>query len=122
MKPLVDFCGRVFSFLLLGTLANVGLLSGTPAQPVSGGCKPVSERTTEVGCWIVAHEPVGRINEPQVFWHLDVYPTRAAAQEAKVPQGTVIETFGIVWLLTIAWKKAGARKVEKGSLKSVHSL
>ena len=29
------------------------------AQPVAGGaCNPVSERTRDVGCWIIAHEPV----------------------------------------------------------------
>ena len=55
-----------------------------------------------------------RANEPQVFWHLDVYPTRAAAQGAKVPQGTVIKSFGRVWLLTIAaegWRPQGGKRV-----------
>ena len=114
MRSQIDFCSRALSFLLLVSSANVLLLSGAPAQPVPGGCKPVSERTTEVGCWIVAHEPVGELNEPQVFWHLDVYPTRAAAQEAKMPQGTVIELFGSVWLLTIAeegWRPHGGERV-----------
>ena len=114
MRSRIDFCGRALSFLLLVSSANVLLLSGAPAQPVPGGCQPVSERTTEVGCWIVAHEPVGELNEPQVFWHLDVYPTRAAAQEAKVPQGTVIVSLGSVWLLTIAeegWRPQGGERV-----------
>jgi quercetin dioxygenase-like cupin family protein len=115
MKSLVDSCCKTFSVLFSASLVNVGLLIGTPAQPVSGGvCKPVSERTTEVGCWIIAHEPVGRLNEPQVFWHLDLYPTHAAAQEAKGPQGTVVESFGRVWLLTIAeegWRPQGGERV-----------
>src|SRR5215467_1366013 len=46
-------------------------------------CKPVSQRTGELGCWIVAHESMGQLTQPQVFWHLDVYPTRASAEAAK---------------------------------------
>ena len=114
MNSLIDACGRAFSFFLLVASANMLLLNGTPAQPVPGGCRPVSERTTEVGCWIVAHVPIGRLNEPQVFWHLDVYPTRAAAQEDKGLQGTVIESFGKVWLLTVAeegWRSPNGERV-----------
>ena len=111
----VDFCSRALSFLLLGSLATIGLWSVAPAQPVPGGvCKPVSERTTEIGCWIIAHEPVGQFNESSVFWHLDAYPTRAAAQGAKGAQGTVVESFGKVWLLTIAeegWRPQGGERV-----------
>jgi hypothetical protein len=54
-------------------------------QPVEGGvCKPVSERNGEVGCWIIAHEPVGQIAQSETLWALDTYPTRAAAEAAKV--------------------------------------
>jgi hypothetical protein len=54
------------------------------AQPVPGGvCRPVAERKTEVGCWIMANNPVGQLTRSEIFWHLDVYSTRAAAQQAK---------------------------------------
>jgi quercetin dioxygenase-like cupin family protein len=83
-------------------------------------CKPVTERTGEVGCWIIAHEPIGQLNQSQVFWHLDVYPSRAAAQEAKGPQGTVVESLGKIWLLTISdagWRPPdGERIAEIGPL------
>ena len=49
-----------------------------------------------------------------MFWHLDVYPTRAAAQEDKGLQGTVIESFGKVWLLTVAeegWRPPNGERV-----------
>jgi len=55
---------------------------------------------------------VGRIEQGQVFWHLDVYPTRSEADKAKGPRGTVIEALGKVWLLTI--EKAGWRPALKG--------
>ena len=62
-------------------------LESYSAQPVSGEvCKPISDRTGELGCSIIAHEPIGRLNQSQVFWHLDVYPTREAAEAAKDPE------------------------------------
>jgi uncharacterized protein (TIGR02246 family) len=82
--------------------------TGPPDAPAAvGNCKPVGERTTEVGCWIITDQPVGQWTESQTFWHLDVYPTRAAAEEAKGPRGTVVESLGKVWLLTV--EKAGWR-------------
>jgi quercetin dioxygenase-like cupin family protein len=90
------------------------------AQPGGGPCKYVSERTAEVGCWIIAHEPVGQLTVSPVFWHLDVYPTRAAAEAAKGSRGTVVESLGKIWLLTIekaGWRpRGGERAAEIGPL------
>jgi len=102
----IAFCGSV-------------LLAGVPgaliSQPVDGGvCRPVSERKTEVGCWILANDEVGLLREPQVFWYLDVYQTRAAALAVKDARGTVVEALGKVWLLSIepaGWRSAGAQRV-----------
>jgi quercetin dioxygenase-like cupin family protein len=110
------FIGRTgfFSALLVSQVASFPW-SRALAQAAPGGiCKPVSERTGEVGCWIIAHEPIGQLNQSQIFWHLDVYPTRAAAEEAKGPQGTVVESLGKVWLLTIAdagWRPHGGERI-----------
>ena len=83
-------------------------------------CKPVSQRTSEVGCWIVAHEPMGRLTAPQAFWHLDTYPSRAAADAAKGPRGIIVESLGKIWLLTIEskdWRpSSGNRIAEIGPL------
>jgi quercetin dioxygenase-like cupin family protein len=49
-----------------------------------------------------------------VFWHLDSYPTRAAAEAAKGPRGTVVEALGQVWLFTIGeagWRPQGGVRV-----------
>jgi hypothetical protein len=72
-SPARPFCGAVFLAPRIGPGDAMGI------------CKPVSERTGEVGCWIIAHEPIGQLNQSQMFWHLDVYPTRAAAEAAKGP-------------------------------------
>ncbi len=100
-----------------GTLAGLTLLLTTVSlcnqsagqSPAADNCKPVSEGTTDVGCWIMAHQLVGQ-RTPEPFWHLDVYPTRAAAKAARGPRGTVVESLGRIWLLTI--EKAGWRAAQ----------
>ncbi len=32
-----------------------------PVNRVGSDCKPVSERTSEVGCWIIVHQPIGQL-------------------------------------------------------------
>jgi quercetin dioxygenase-like cupin family protein len=86
----------------------------------SGVCKPASMRTQQVGCWILADDPIGALSKAEVFWALDVYPTRAAAEADKGPRATVLESLGRVWLLTIEEQKAkpahGSRAAEIGPL------
>ncbi|HKW35878.1 MAG TPA: hypothetical protein VJN92_22935 [Candidatus Acidoferrum sp.] len=59
----------------------------------------------------------------QAFWTLDVYPTRAAAEADKGPRGTVLESLGKVWLLSIEYEKSklshGSRTAEIGPLSIV---
>ncbi len=105
-------------FCLLWALSTQVMAQGVaaPGDP----CKPASERTQEIGCWILADNPVGQLTKPQVFWHLDAYPTRDAAEADKGPRGTVVESFGKVWLMTIedeTWRSAhGKRIAEIGPL------
>jgi quercetin dioxygenase-like cupin family protein len=77
-------------------------------------CRPVSERTGELGCWITANTELGQLPPQPIFWHLDTYPTRAAAAAAQGPRGTVVESLGKVWLLTIdvaEWRPSGGNRV-----------
>jgi len=71
----------------------------TPEMPT---CVPIVQRVREVGCWIIVDGPVGRVSPEPVFWHLDTFPIRAAAEAAKRPGATVIEALGKIWLMTIA--------------------
>jgi hypothetical protein len=91
------------------------------AQGVPGAvCKPVSQRTQEIGCWIMADDPIGQLSTSPVFWHLDVYSTRAAAETDKGPGSAIVESLGKVWLLTIEkenWRpRGGNRLAEIGPL------
>jgi len=89
-------------------------------QPADSQCKPVAQRTGELGCWIMIDDPVGLLPAGQIFWHLDTYATRAAAEGARQSRGTVVEALGKIWLFTIAeaaWRpRAGTRVAEIGPL------
>ena len=79
-------------------------------------CKPLSQRTGELGCWIAAHTELGVLPRGPIFWHLYTYPTRAAAEAARGPRGTVVESLGKVWLLAIdvdGWSPTGGERVAK---------
>jgi hypothetical protein len=109
---------------VLGTFATVLCTVGTIAacnHAFAQSCKPVSQRTgAEKGCWIVSAEPLGQLPRGPLFWHLDTYPMRAAAEAAKGPHGAVVESLGRIWLFTIAereWRPVGgARVAEIGPL------
>ena len=82
-------------------LAFAGALLAMSQEASAQICRPVAERTAELGCWIVANGQLGTLSKPEVFWQLDIFPTRAAADVAKTPSGTVVEALGKTWLLTI---------------------
>ena len=105
---------------VLRAAALVAAALTLPAAPAAARCRPARERADEVGCRIIAHEPLGRLAGPAVFWHLHTFATRAEAEAEKGPRGTVIEALGFVWLSTIAepgWHpRHGIRVAEIGPL------
>lgn len=77
----------------------------------------MSQKTGETGCWILASHPLGEPDGP-VYWTIDVFPTKDLAEQAKGLHGTVVESLGKVWLLTIGGKpklhSSGIRITEIG--------
>jgi quercetin dioxygenase-like cupin family protein len=105
---------RVAVFALLATLLSPGALR----SQTDGTCIPVTERAGRAfGCFITARQELGRLpSAPALFWHLDTYPTRAAAAAAAVPRSTVVESLGRIWLFTIApadWRPRGGTRVSR---------
>ncbi len=94
---------QIYSLFFAVLVASSLSWSQQPAAKTDSvvSCKPISQRTGELGCWILADQPVGPLNKSQVFWHLDTYPTQEAANAAKGPRGVVANSFGKNWLLTI---------------------
>jgi quercetin dioxygenase-like cupin family protein len=83
-------------------------------------CRPMVERTSELGCWITVDAELGKLARGPIFWHLDTYATGAEAEAQKGPRGVVVESLGKVWLFTIdvaGWRPStGERIAEIGPL------
>lgn len=57
---------------------------------------------------------LGQLPRAPIFWYLDAFPTRAQAEAAKRPRGTVVESLGRVWLFTIdvaGWRATSGERV-----------
>ena len=85
--------------------------------PVPGGCAvPRTGPHDAVGCHLAGTEPFGAAPATPLFWHIDRYPTRQAAEAARRAHGTVAEAHGQVWLFTLAdsaWRPAGGERVAR---------
>jgi hypothetical protein len=104
--------------LLLGltlSLTPAATPAQGPPQDTFNGCIPVSERAGRpYGCFIMASHPVGALDPAAAFWHVETFPSTAAATQAKTARGIVLEAFDKVWLLTIAesgWRARGGTHV-----------
>jgi hypothetical protein len=105
-------CGTAAAF----APAQAQTAASTPeqAQPVT--CEPVNARAgREFGCFITARQELGHLDSrTSLFWHIDAFETRADAERARGPLGTVVESLGQIWLFTIAgedWLPSGGRRV-----------
>ena len=78
------------------------------------GCVPVSERQMEIGCYILVTEALGELPQKPLYWEIESYPTRAAAESAKAARATVVEALDRVWLMAIAesgWRSSGGTHI-----------
>ena len=69
-----------------------------------------------VGCYKTGSESLGAVSATPLYWHLDSYPTLAAATAARQGHGTVAEAHGREWLFTIAeadWRPQGGQRVAR---------
>jgi len=85
--------------------------------PVPGGCDtPRTGPADAVGCYLAGTAQLGAAPATPLFWHLDTYPTRAAAEAARGARGTVVAAHGRTWLFTIAeagWRPEGGHRVAR---------
>jgi hypothetical protein len=100
------------------TVAGTPLRAQSDASTWDRTCIPVAERAgRKTGCFITAREELGPLaSEPKLYWHLDTYPTRAAAEKARASRSTVVESVGKIWLFTIAradWRPRGGKRVAR---------
>jgi quercetin dioxygenase-like cupin family protein len=95
---------ELLHWALLGALVSGTVAARSLRAQADVTCIPVAERGgREFGCFITARQELGRLPEaPPLYWHLDTFPTRAAAERARAPRSTVVESLGRIWLFTIA--------------------
>src|SRR2546426_188879 len=93
---------KITGFVLVLGLLCTGNDARAQESMMLATCRPASERTGPVGCWIIAHEPLGEMPAAPLFWHLSTYASRTAADAEKVRGATVVEALDKVWMLAIA--------------------
>jgi quercetin dioxygenase-like cupin family protein len=103
---------------LLIALAAVAVTATSLRAQTDGTCIPVAERAGRAfGCFVTARTELGRLPAaPALYWHLDTYPTQAAAERARGARSTVVESLGQVWLFTIGpaeWRSRAGRHVAR---------
>ena len=98
--------------------------SGVPINTVSTTVAVPGNCLTEwrkgpadaVGCYMAGSAQLGVAPTTPLFWHLDVFETRALAETARQTRSTVVEAHGRVWLFTIAeaeWHPEGGKRVAR---------
>ena len=137
---LIRIAGRFASLLVAASLAaNLSACARPQPQPpantsarpalgretheastsiaVPGRCEtPRTGPADAVGCYVAGTGQLGVAPATPLFWHLDTYPTLAAARAARGERGTVAEAHGRIWLFTIAeaeWRPAGGQRVAR---------
>jgi len=82
---------------------------------LTGWCEtPVADRKAEPGCYTTAVTELGALPSGALYWHLDTFPDRAAAEAHRGPRSTAVEGHGKHWLFTIAeqgWRPRGGDRV-----------
>ena len=106
---------RIIRLILLSCTALAAIPFRLAAQ-TDGTCVDVKERNgRELGCFITARQELGALpRDSALFWHIDRYPTLAAAESMKGARGTVVESLGSIWLFTLGpanWRPASGERV-----------
>ncbi len=112
MRILLPWTG--FAALLLSTItlaqqpgARVAHESATAGdhEGTGGMCIPVESRAgREEGCFVLGAMPLGKLPTTGVYWHIDRYPDRAAAEKEQDVHSTIVEAYGTIWMFSIADK------------------
>lgn len=95
----------------LAAIAAGGLPSQVDAQATTRPCGEVEEAGP--AC-LLARKQIPSLPAGQIFWHLDRFPSKSAAERAGRTSSVVVEGFGSTWLFTLAdrmWRAKGGEHV-----------
>jgi hypothetical protein len=108
------FRPRLITVAIGSLVTALGAALPATAQAPVGCNETIDTRTTELGCWETASQELGSLPSGPLFWYLYNYPTRAAAEGNRDARGTVVQSFGRVWLFSIeggGWRAKAGKKV-----------
>lgn len=102
--------------VVTGAVSLASFMATSAAAQTGGSCEPVAERAgRELGCFITAREELGALpRDSALYWHLDAFTGRAAAEAAKAQRSTVVRSLGRIWLFTVAergWRPASGKRI-----------
>lgn len=99
--------------IILSVFAAAAFPAAAQAQATARPCEP--EEKTGPAC-LLAHKPLATLPSGEVFWHIDRFPTKMAAERAAVANSVVTEAFGSTWLFTLQTKQWRSRGGEQLSV------
>lgn len=87
-----------------GLLVALAIPCSILQAQTGGTCVPVAQRGDRVlGCYITARQSLGQLPADAVlYWHIDSFPTLAAAEAARSGRATAVSSLGTAWLFTLA--------------------
>ena len=87
-----------------GLLVALAIPCSILQAQTGGTCVPVAQRGDRVlGCYITARQSLGPLPADAVlYWHIDSFPTLAAAEAARAGRATAVLSLGSAWLFTLA--------------------
>jgi len=75
-------------------------------------CMEDGLRSSDTGCQLLAKMNVSQFPDGPLFWSLNRFPTRQAAEDAKVQNSLVVEAEGQSWLFNFGPKSAAPKQGE----------
>jgi quercetin dioxygenase-like cupin family protein len=106
----------IFGALLIAvhvtaTIAQAQVNSDTHAH-MPFQCLEDGLKSNKFGCLLLAKKELAQFPEGALFWHLNRFVTREAAEAAKGPTGMVVEADGQIWLFSFGPKEGKPKKGE----------
>lgn len=91
--------------------ATAALASPASAQATARQCD--AAEAPGPAC-LLAHKQVSSLPAGPLFWHLDQFRSKQAAEKAATATSTVVEAFGSTWLFTLQrerWRTHGGKRM-----------
>ena len=100
MKKTTTFTTLAFLAFTFGHRVLAQTAAGGHERRVPQTCSelPAGQKRPDFGCFIVASSKGMQFSRSETYWHLQKFPSRARAEDAKGPNGLVLEDQGHFWL------------------------